>query len=154
MRAKRISQVRIYTVGYEAQCAHAGPVARPTINPTAWQTAALGIEGSSALKRRQQRPMTGPKNGAGTGRRARMAWPGWAEELRESPSWSGRSGDGSECGAPKGLRRSRSSKCSFWQLSLIRKAVRAIGGACTGKKECRCDARVKYMRARRRLGAV
>ena len=37
-----------------------------TINPTAWQTAALGVEGSAALKRRQQRPMTGPENGAGT----------------------------------------------------------------------------------------
>ena len=36
-----------------------------TINPTAWQTAALGVEGSAALKRRQQRPMTGPENGAG-----------------------------------------------------------------------------------------
>ena len=32
-----------------------------TINPTAWQTAALGVEGSAALKRRQQRPMTGPE---------------------------------------------------------------------------------------------
>ena len=31
-----------------------------TINPTAWQTAALGVEGSAALKRRQQRPITGP----------------------------------------------------------------------------------------------
>ena len=58
-----------------------------TINPTAWQTAALGVEGSAALKRRQQRPMTGPENGAGTGRRARLAWPGLAEELLESPPW-------------------------------------------------------------------
>ena len=74
MRAKRISQVRKYTVGYDAQSAHAGSVATwPAINPTAWQTAVLGVEGSSALKRRQQQPMTGPKNGAGTGRRARMA---------------------------------------------------------------------------------
>ena len=113
MRAKRMSQVRLSVCG-EAQCAHAGPVATwPTINPTAWQTAALGFEGSAALKRRQQRPITGPENGAGTGRRARLAWPGWAEELRESPPCSGRPRGRLRMCAPNGLRRSRSSKCSF-----------------------------------------
>ena len=65
MRAKRMSQVRL-SVCCEAQCAHACPVATwPTINPTAWQTAALGVEGSAALKCRQQRPMTGPEMLAG-----------------------------------------------------------------------------------------
>jgi len=84
-----------------------------TINPTAWQTAALGVEGSAALKRRQQRPMTGPENGAGTGRRARLAWPGLAEELLESPPCRGRPRGRLRMCAPRGLRRSRSSKCSF-----------------------------------------
>ena len=89
------------------------PGRRWRINPTAWQTAALGVEGSAALKRRQQRPMTGPENGAGTGRRARLAWPGLAEELRESPPCSGRPRGRLRMCAPNGLRRSRSSKCSF-----------------------------------------
>ena len=84
-----------------------------TINPTVRQTSALGVEGSAALKRRQQRPRTGPENGAGTGRRARLAWPGLAEELLESPPWCGRPRGRLRMCAPNGLRRSRSSKCSF-----------------------------------------
>ena len=49
-----MSQVRL-SVGCEAQCAHAGPVATwPTINPTAWQTAASAtmwcLEGSAGTQ--------------------------------------------------------------------------------------------------------
>ena len=101
---------RKHDVGIQEE---AGGGNRQTINPTAWQTAALGFEGPAALKHRQQRPMTGPENGAGTGRRARLAWPGLAEELLESPPCRGRPRGRLRMCAPRGLRRSRSSKCSF-----------------------------------------